>query len=273
MREMYIRPFPGFYESRLSDILDFEYENAAEYDAGDRQDEENIPNELKLSESDFADIYARAANLRPVYRMIAADYVEALNSLINDEYGLNMRMTFSDLDSPAYYNFETDRLFVNIRNRDAKRLLHISKSDNHETLKTLIDDYHSSRSGFHSYYSDDLESWLEKPFETWDHNELGTLFCAAISVMEKRPGKYGSRTPFERLLDDDVFDALNARSHDYFCESVDWTRYESEVKEARQSLLDELPDNHLLKTNPRYRCPDTLDMFSQSVETCERLSA
>lgn len=82
-----------------------------------------------------------------------------------------------ELTSPREYNFSTDQISVYI---DTKTLKKISSVLNSDTLKNLIKRRFTSRDGFMSWYSNDIEEWKEKKVQDWDCVELGTLLDAWI---------------------------------------------------------------------------------------------
>ncbi len=54
----------------------------------------------------------------------------------------------------------------------------ISSALNSETLVKLIRERFTSRDGFCSFYSNDIDEWKEKEVTEWDEIELGTLLDA-----------------------------------------------------------------------------------------------
>src|SRR5690606_26269592 len=93
-------------------------------------------------------------------------------------------LEFESLDSPREYNFCTDRIFCYIPLESAKRLFVISAKGNHKRLKEVIRERFTSRDGFISFYSNNLEEWLDKPLDQWDHNEIGTLLIAVAPCFD-----------------------------------------------------------------------------------------
>lgn len=102
-------------------------------------------------------------------------YVENYIKTISDELGMDL--VVNELVSPREYNFSTDVITVWMKPRDLKK---ISSALNSETLKYIIKKRFTSRSGFISFYSNNVEEWKEKPVKEWDCVELGTLLDAWI---------------------------------------------------------------------------------------------
>ena len=87
-------------------------------------------------------------------------------------------MEFEELISPKEYNFTTDRVFVRIPIDTIEK---IATEMDDKPLRETIRKNHSSRSGFISFYADDLDDpeW-QKPVRDWDHNQLMTLLEAKL---------------------------------------------------------------------------------------------
>lgn len=155
--------FPGFYESWLSQGLD----QAEEMEA------EHIAETHGLDPSTVAEAMYECSDHAKGFDLIAREYVDWLNHVLEDT---GIELTFHDVESPREYNFSTDVLFVTVN--DPARILQLIE---HERFAALIEEQFTSRSGFISFYSNDVEEWLDKPFDEWDHNEVGTLLTAFIA--------------------------------------------------------------------------------------------
>jgi hypothetical protein len=99
------------------------------------------------------------------------NYVSAISSEINIE------LEFMELTSPREYNFATDQISVYITTKELKKISSVLDSD---TLKDLIRRNFTSRDGFISWYSNDIEEWKEKKILDWNCVELGILLDAWI---------------------------------------------------------------------------------------------
>lgn len=89
---------------------------------------------------------------------------------VTDLFGFPTEMVFEEMTSPREYNFETDRIFVQIPHHVLQRIFDLTDT---LELKASFARRFTSRSGFWSFYDPVIP---EKPLEDWDHNELGTLF-------------------------------------------------------------------------------------------------
>lgn len=287
--------FPGFYESILSGIMDsaveseadnlVEKESYAEY-----YPETYFPDELRLDHSDLWD----SVSYGDAYREIAQDYCEAFDQWAQDNLATPVNsFVFESMTSPREYNFETDRLFVTIPLAVMETL---AKGVDVAKLQETIERRHKSRSGFISFYADDLESWQDKiadGIESLDHNELGTILCAAIAPHIDNDSDWQWQL-CESLMEND---------YQYLDKHCDWQGYETACQYERANKLAKIicedPDNaaRLIASCERiaeleamalessemdsdclaawqgkqearaYRCPNTIDMFSGEGES------
>lgn len=185
-------PFSGFYESMWSQEIDHVEEMEVEHYAGDRQKyDEPVPVELRLDEAEYADLFFRHTDYSAAYHCIAREFVLAFSDWFKSETGIDLALEYESMTSPREYNFQTDRIFAHIPVTAVQALFDHSAADNHERLERVIKARHTSRSGFHSYYGNDLAEWLEKPLEDWDHNELESLLIAAMTGTDEDCSDHG----------------------------------------------------------------------------------
>lgn len=150
-------PFSGFYCSFHSDLID-RTEERMFYDYDEQEFYQNL-----------ADMFYSNVNYRQVFEEYAKIYVDILRDLT----GLKS-LTFEELSSPKEYNFSTDRIFVSISREDvAKMLVNVRQE-----LKTQIQELFTSRSGFISFYSNQLSDWPK--IDEWDHNQIGSILTAYL---------------------------------------------------------------------------------------------
>ena len=158
-------PFDGFYGSSISDGLDYALEQYVECDHPDYT-------------SDIFDVYFNVVDWGKVRIHLATRYVEEVVSILEDEHDIHITLEFESLQSPREYNFTTDRIFATISEEDVVTLYSTVKNDD---LNRSIKERFTSRSGFISHYSNDIDDWISNPLNKWDHNEVGTLLEAIIS--------------------------------------------------------------------------------------------
>jgi len=153
-------PFQGFYNS----IHDGELDNCLEQAFSDDFGEANTA----LLNRAFD-----AVQWSVVHAEYAAKYAAGFAELA----GLKT-LKFAELVSPREYNFTTDRIFCEVDIVDVRAALARLPAD---ALADKAAERFTSRSGFMSYYSPDVESW--GALETWDCNQVGTILeCLADTL-------------------------------------------------------------------------------------------
>lgn len=226
--------FPGFYESILSETLDFAEERESEYSAeketsAEFYPESYWPEEMRLDSADHSGILYDSMNHGDAYREMAKDYVSSFDDWMNDNFETSPNsFEFESMDSPREYNFSTDRVYATVPLAVMQKLW---QGINRDKLAETIEARHKSRDGFISFYSHDLDSWFDRiesdGLESLDHNELGTLLCAAIADTIERESEF-NWTLCERIAETD---------YQYVDNNCDWKKYETKEREARIEKL------------------------------------
>ena len=159
-------PFQGFYNSLYSHAIDSEIENSIDY----------YYKEYELTEAQrdtLANGYLET-NVGEFYYNVSKDYAEAFIYEIERDTGLSLDARFESMESPREYNFQTDRLFIELPEASAVAFVNYILANHKEELENLIEQRFTSRIGFISHYNNTLEAWGD-PSE-WDYNQLGTCF-------------------------------------------------------------------------------------------------
>lgn len=157
-------PFDGFYESASDSLIEDVINQAFDYEGTGCPE---IPDEFwnQWNSKDVCIAYSKL-------------YVERFNMYLNDILGIEIELEFDALVSPKYYNFETDRIFCKIKDKDVSKLWSLTnKSD----FALMVKERHSSRDGFISFYANDatVEPW-SKPMKEWDSVQLQTMLMACL---------------------------------------------------------------------------------------------
>ena len=161
-------PFDGFYESFISADIDYQIGQQIEwdcdiYDLNESEEEVLFNNYLSVNRSSF-------------YNEIAEDYTNLYIDALNERLeGFTLNAKFSLLTSPREYNFETDRIFIEIEENHAIDFIKFIIKNYKKELEEKIKQRFTSRSGFWSYYKNELDLWT-KDYSEWDFNQIGTCF-------------------------------------------------------------------------------------------------
>ena len=159
-------PFDGFYESFISDDIDHQIGQQIEWDSDIHdlnEDEQQIlwDSYLTINKSYF-------------YNQIAEDYTNFYIEILNRRLkGFTLKAKFNLITSPREYNFETDRIFIDIERDHAIDFIKYIIKNYKKELEEKIKERFTSRSGFWSFYKSGLDFWT-KDYSEWDHNQIGT---------------------------------------------------------------------------------------------------
>lgn len=213
-------PFMGFYNSWYNQEIDSIQEQESNYLEENQMDNPDG----RLTESDFQDLFWRHTDYSIAHKEIAQKYVSFFNEYVKDECNIELGLEFESMTSPREYNFQTDRIFAYIAIEPAQELL-----DNVYKLKLseVIKERFTSRDGFISHYSNDIEDWLEKSIGEWDHNELCTLLIASLDLPEDWEFEV-----YQEMVDKGVF-------YTALQNAVDWSAFEQAIEELRQEKREE----------------------------------
>jgi len=161
-------PFDGFYESFISADIDHQIGQQIEWDSDIydlNEDEQQIlwDNYLSVNRSYF-------------YNEIAEHYTDLYIDALNERLeGFTLNAKFNLLTSPREYNFETDRIFIEIEENHAIDFIKYIIKNYKKELENKIKERFTSRSGFNSFYKNSIDLWT-KDYSEWDHNQIGTCF-------------------------------------------------------------------------------------------------
>jgi hypothetical protein len=248
--------FSGFYESDLSHALDDAAERDAEYyaekeipwprkepepfalSAEEDPNTEWKPAHLRISKDEYAEIFYDCTDYQATHEQVAKYWVEAFDWWCKEHIGTPEKsFKWESMVSPREYNFATDRVFALVPRAVIESLFENSKAEDHKTLARVIKDTFTSYDGFMSFYSNELDEWLEKPLEDWDHNELQTLVASAISRHEEWKGGKYRREEIGNLQWTLYEYTFSGNGEDD--RVVDWEKFEKKVSELRAKKSEE----------------------------------
>ena len=160
--------FDGFYESFIDDDIDHQIGQQIEWDT-DTFD-------LNESEQEVIEDNYLSVNRSYFYNQIAEDYTNFYIDALNEELdGFTLKATYKCFTSPREYNFETDRIFIEIEENHAIDFIKYIIKNYKKELEEKIKDRFTSRSGFISNYKNSLDLWIDD-YSEWDFNMIGTCF-------------------------------------------------------------------------------------------------
>ena len=220
-------PFDGFYESSIGSDIDHQIGQQIEWDTDIydlNEDEQQVLEDSYLS-----------VNRSSFYNQIAEDYtnfyIDALNKRLK---GFTLNAKFNLLTSPREYNFETDRIFIDIERDHAIDFIKYIIKNHKKELENKIKERFTSRSGFWSHYKNGLDLWTND-YSEWDHNQIGT--CFELFDLEEEDINYSLREYLSETIIDNLGNTLDKDGIDLL------------DKKQKEKDKKELMDKQQLKLN------------------------
>ena len=191
-------PFDGFYESFISADIEHQIGQQIEWDSDIydlNEDEQQVLWDSYLS-----------INRSYFYNQIAEDYTNFYIEILNRRLkGFTLKAKFNLLISPKEYNFETDRIFIDIEKNHAIDFIKYIIKHYKKELENKIKERFTSRDGFWSHYKNDLDLWTQN-YSEWDHNQIGT--CFELFDLEEEDINYSLREYLSETIMDNLDNTL-----------------------------------------------------------------
>ncbi len=154
-------PFSGFYETHFGEYFDYDMEFQFASEAYPDKDDHEL--------MDVVNAVADTIDHKATRLAIAKAYVDQFNSYYHTQ------LEFESLESPREYNFTTDTIYCYISHNEIRNIF---EALDLKILDELIKDKFTSRDGFISFYSNDINEWNLSDLTSLDHNELSTILEA-----------------------------------------------------------------------------------------------
>ena len=191
-------PFDGFYESFISADIEHQIGQQIEWDCDIY--------ELNKDEQQVLEDNYLSVNRSYFYNQIAEDYTNFYIEILNRRLkGFTLKAKFNLLISPKEYNFETDRIFIDIGRDHAIDFIKYIIKNYKKELEEKIKERFTSRSGFWSHYKNGLDLWT-KDFREWDCNMIGT--CFELFDLEEEDINYSLREYLSETIMDNLGNTL-----------------------------------------------------------------
>lgn len=170
-------PFSGFYQSWHDTALDDALQSFAEYFTdGESEDARfNTHTTEQVTEAAWG-----AANWSKAHAYVASEYAAAFIAACDERAGWKTRGRFVEMVSPREYNFRSDELFVFYPRATIRRM---RREVDTAKLDAVASERHTSRDGFHSFYSPEWRGW--GAVDKWDNVQRATLLLAWLETLEE----------------------------------------------------------------------------------------
>lgn len=255
-------PFSGFYYSQWDQAQDSEVEQIISNwsDEPDRRDEDlgtaGVPADVVATiMSNIGNTLSNVTDNSKYRSDVAEAYADAFSGWVADKLGRgDIPFEYEEVTSPKYYNFETDRMFAKFSETTLTLMYsevhteHLALGDRLTPLVQTFRDMFTSRSGFCSFYDNDIPG---KALAEWDHNELYALLSCWSAQQFDGNGCYDN---LESAMWEELYETcINAASN-----AIDWAGLKEAVAEQ---TADELEDAGIDPASlPTPRCTETLSL-------------
>jgi len=197
-------PFEGFYNSFISSDIENEIDSLTQYYS---ESYELNDNDEQLLSNSFLSV-----NNNIFYNEICKEYtsfyIDKLNERLKD---FTLKGTYKCFISPREYNFETDRVFIEIEENHCIDFIKYIIKNYKKELDKKIKERFTSRSGFISFYDNNLESWTNN-YKEWDHNQIG--ICFELFDLEEEDINYSLREYLNETISENLYNTLDKEGKD-----------------------------------------------------------
>ena len=151
---------------------------------------------------------------------ICENYTQVWELWLREFISDDIQLEFLEVVSPQYYTaWDTDRCRVKIQLTQAAEDAIIAKIEQHrELLATWIKENHTSRDGFISYLSNDIDQWPSRLFDDNEIRQPAYLFYMLYCIVKAEFIRVGVNVDIEH------------EAYGCICEGIDITAYMKEVE-------------------------------------------
>ena len=151
---------------------------------------------------------------------ICKDYTQVWEFWMREFISDDIQLEFLKVVSPQYYTaWDTDRCRVKIKLTQAAEDAIIAKIEqHHELLAQWIKENHTSRDGFISYLSNDIDQWPSRLFDDNEIRQPAYLFYMLYYIVKAEFIRVGVNVDLEH------------EAYGCICEGIDITAYMQEVE-------------------------------------------
>ena len=153
--ETYLPVFPGFYGT----IFEASNEEDEIHDINSQRNQKGL-NDVSYNDCEW--------NYEEFRQGIAADCVNFVYNELNDLFDGKLDIEFQKIVSPRFYNFTNDS--INVEFKVSDEFLNSIKAyifeNNAPEFEEYIIDRYTSRSGFISSYSNEVDTWKNEYFDS-----------------------------------------------------------------------------------------------------------
>lgn len=163
-------PFSGFYHS----IHDMHIDSFIEQELYYFENEQGYDDEQMQALND--NLYSM--DYAPIRKAVCDHYINAFNAVFYDEYNIHLDLEFSELKSPQFYNFETDKLFCSIDESIFNQVIELL---NDGDIQDKLKNKYKTRDGFYCFEST-IKAIQNKDYQLFSADLLEMLLSEDVVI-------------------------------------------------------------------------------------------
>lgn len=225
--------FSGFYSSNWS----YWIEQAEEYAKEWLIEHYGVDKEFVMNELDSTPEWRQECKEK-----IAQWYAETYYQLVSEYTNIDIELLETHIQSPKAYNYATDKIFATIRTKlsgeQINHRLWLLIEENYKELKEIIHDNHTSRDGFISFMSNDIDEWKELIGDDSIHPYIDYLLFY-ITYIKALKDQHFRAMDDRNTLDWAIYDAVVNWE---FLDSPDLIAYTQESKDKWEEIQENIKE-------------------------------
>ncbi len=197
---------------------------------------------------------------------LGKEYVSATLTFLPEVFTLD-NFVFEDVRSPREYNFSTDRIFVELKNYyNQINFLRGYAAFHRAKFDFYLRERYTSRSGFISFYDNDVLLWEQKHNDDLDHNEIGDYIC--FYLINEHEGD----RPYYKI-DDIIAEEIDDRLRNWVYENYRYQNIDllNAIDRAVAAMVESIPlwdrDGKVMLFDTAYRYADATDIYARIMRT------
>lgn len=141
-------------------------------------------------------------------------YTEVWESWMQELISDDIELEFVEIHSPRFYNYENDSCHVKIRLTQVAEDAIIAKIEKHrELFAKWIKENHTSRDGFSSYLSNNIDQWPSRLFDGDEFFQPAYLFCMLYYIVKAEYMSVGGNEDLEYEVYDSICGDISVTSY------------------------------------------------------------
>jgi hypothetical protein len=199
---------------------------------------------------------------------LGKEYVSATLKFLPEVFTTD-NFLFEDVRSPREYNFSTDRIFAELKDYyNQINFLRGYAAYYRSKFDYYLKERYTIRSGFISFYDNDVLLWEKKHNDDLDHNEIGDYICFFL-INENDRKEDRCYYAIDDLIAEEIDDRLrNWVYENYRYQNIDLL---NAINRAVDVMVERIPvwdrDGKVMLFDTGYRYADATDIYARIMRT------